>query len=98
MTSKRQHKENNLNLKHEALLELEKGKTNKEVSKFFNVPPNVSDYATKPSFNDAMDAITLLENYSLFTKFGADLMKALEDINRVMDIDSQSNKRQDFFA
>ena len=49
-----------------------------------------------------MDAITLLENYSLFTKFGADLMKALEDINRVVDIDSQSNKRQsiitDFFA
>ena len=130
---------------------MEKGKTNKEVSKFFNVPPNtlstwkknkdkifdafrqgnlakrvkvdiiaeisghdavdteeesdeeeVSDYVTKPSFNDAMDAITLLENYSLFTKFGADLMKALEDINRVVDIDSQSNKRQsiitDFFA
>ena len=42
----------------------------------------VSDYVTKLSFNDAMDAITLLENYSLFTKFGADLMKALEDINR----------------
>ena len=40
MASKRQHKENNLNLKYEALLELEKGKTNKEVSKFFNVPPN----------------------------------------------------------
>ena len=62
----------------------------------------VSDYVTKPSLNDAMDAITLLENYSLFTKFGADLMKALEDINRVVDIDSQSNKRQsiitDFFA
>ena len=62
----------------------------------------VSDYVTKPSFNDAMDAITLLENYSLFTKFGADLVKALEDINRVVDIDSQSNKRQsiitDFFA
>ena len=61
----------------------------------------VSDYVTKPSFNDAMDAITLIENYSLFTKFGADLMKALEDINRVVDIDSQSNKRQsiitDFF-
>ena len=62
----------------------------------------VSNYVTKPSFNDAMDAITLLENYSLFTKFGADLMKALEDINRVVDIDSQSNKRQsiitDIFA
>ena len=40
MASKRQHKENNLKPKYEALLELEKGKTNKEVSKFFNVPPN----------------------------------------------------------
>ena len=39
MASKRQHKENKLNLKYEALLELEKGKTNKEVSNFFNVPP-----------------------------------------------------------
>ena len=62
----------------------------------------LSNYVTKPSFNDAMDAITLLENYSLFIKFGADLMKALEDINRDVDIDSQSNKRQsiitDFFA
>ena len=50
----------------------------------------VCDYVTKPSFNVAMDDITLLENYSLFTKFGADLMKALEDINRDMDIDSQT--------
>ena len=41
MASKRQDKENILNLKYEALLESEKkGKTNKEVSKFFNVPPN----------------------------------------------------------
>ena len=62
----------------------------------------VSDYVTKPSFNDAMDTTTLLENYSLFTKFGAELKKALEDINRVVDIDSQSHKSKsittDFFA
>ena len=66
------------------------------------LPMFVIGKALTPSFNDAMDAITLLENYSLFTKFGVDLMKALEDINCVVDIDSQSNKRQsiitDFFA
>ena len=66
MASKRQHKESNLNLKYEALLELEKGKTIKEVSKFFNVPPKYSFYL--------------------------DLMKALEDINRVVNIYSQSDK------
>ena len=31
MASKRQHRENNLKLKYEALLELQKGKSNKEV-------------------------------------------------------------------
>ena len=135
-------------MKYEALLELEKGKTNKKVSKLFNVDFDItadelvdidldvcitnksnhqmrislqrflhmtlltlkrnqmkrkfSDYVTKPSFNDAMDAITLLENYQSHYKFGADLMKALEEINRVVDIDSKSNKRQsiitDFLA
>ena len=34
MASKRLHKENNLKRKDEALLELEKGKTNKQISKF----------------------------------------------------------------
>ena len=32
MASKRQHRENNLKLKYEALIELQKGKSNKEVS------------------------------------------------------------------
>ena len=52
----------------------------------------VSDDVTKPRFNKAMDAITLLENYSLFSKFGAELMIVLKDINRAVDIDSQSKK------
>ena len=52
----------------------------------------VSDDVTKPSFNKAMDAITLLENYSLFSKFGAELMIVLKEINRAVDIDSQSKK------
>lgn len=32
---------------------------------------------TKPSFNEAMDTITVFENYSLLSKFGVDLMKIM---------------------
>ena len=38
--AKRLHKEQNLELKYEALLELEKGKTNKEVAQLFGLPAN----------------------------------------------------------
>ena len=37
---KREHKEMNLESKYKALLELDKGKTNKEVASLFGVPPN----------------------------------------------------------
>ena len=53
---------------------------------------------TQPSFNEATDAITVLQNCSLFSKFGADSMKALEYINRAVGIDSQSQKRQSIIA
>ena len=48
----------------------------------------VSDDVKKPSFNEAMDSIIVLENYSLISKFGTDLKKALKDINRAIDINS----------
>ena len=38
--AKRLHKEHNLEIKYKALLELEKGKSNKEVAKSFGVPAN----------------------------------------------------------
>ena len=40
-----------------------------------------------------MNEITILEDYSLFSNFGADLMKALMDINRAFDLDCLSNKK-----
>ena len=49
---------------------------------------------TKPSFNDVMNSITILEDYSLFSNFGDDLMKALKDVNRAIDLDRLSNKKQ----
>ena len=56
---------------------------------------------TKPSFNDVMNSITILEDHSLFSNFGDDLMKALKEVNRAIDLDRLSNKKQsnieDFF-
>ena len=56
---------------------------------------------TKPSFNDVMNSITILEDYSLFSNFGDDLMKALKEVNRAIDLDRLSNRKQsnieDFF-
>ena len=44
----------------------------------------VSDDATKQSLNKVMQAITVLENYGLYSNFGDDLTKALKDINCVL--------------
>ena len=56
---------------------------------------------TKPYFNDEMDFITILEDYSLFSNFGDNLIKALKEVNRAIDLDRLSNKKQsnieDFF-
>ena len=53
------------------------------------------------SFNDVMNSITILEDYSLFSNFGDILMKALKEVNRAIDLDRLSNKKQsnieDFF-
>ena len=43
-----------------------------------------SESLTKPSFNDVMNSITILEDYSLFSNFGDDLMKALKEVNRAI--------------
>ncbi|XP_065658870.1 tigger transposable element-derived protein 4-like [Hydra vulgaris] len=61
----------------------------------------VSDNATKPSLNEAMHAVTVLEIYSLYSNFRYDLTKALKDINCVIEMDLKASKKQstitDFF-
>ena len=56
---------------------------------------------TKPSFNYVMNSLTILEDYSLFSNFGDDLMKALKEVNHAINLDKLSNKKQsnieDFF-
>lgn len=49
---------------------------------------------TKPDFKDAMNAISILEDYSPFTKFGVDLRKTLSDAGRVRNLDKLSNMKQ----
>ena len=41
-----------------------------------------------------MNAITVHEDYSLVSNFGADLMKALKDENQTVDLDCLSNEKQ----
>ena len=56
---------------------------------------------SKPAFKDVMNAITVLEDYTLFSNFEADLTKTLKDANRAFDLDCLCNKKQsaitDFF-
>lgn len=74
-------------------------KDSSEDDDFDNEEP--TELLTKPDFKDAMNAISILEDYSIFTKFGVDLRKALNDASRVLELDHHVNKRQskieDFF-
>ena len=53
-----------------------------------------TDCISKPAFKDVMNTITVLEDYSLFSNFGADLMKALKDINPIFDLGCLFSKKQ----
>lgn len=74
-------------------------KDSSEDDDFDNEEP--TELLKKPDFKDAMNAISILEDYSIFTKFGVDLRKALNDASRVLELDHNVNKRQskieDFF-
>ena len=41
-----------------------------------------------------MNAISILEEDSIFTKFGVDLRKALNGASRALDLDNLSSKKQ----
>ena len=60
-----------------------------------------TDCISKPAFKDVMNAITILEGYSLFSNFEVDLMKAVKDASCALDLDCLSNKTRstmkDFF-
>ena len=66
-------------------------KDSSEDDDFDNEEP--TELLTKPDFKDAMNAISILEDYSIFTKFGVDLRKALNDASRVLELDHHVNKK-----
>ena len=53
-----------------------------------------TDCISKPSFKDVMNTITVLEDYSLFSNFGANLMKALKNLNPIFDLGCLFSKKQ----
>ena len=53
-----------------------------------------TDCIWKRAFKDIINAITVLEDYSLFSKFATDLMKAFKDVNCAFDLDCLTNKKQ----
>ena len=55
-----------------------------------------TDCISKPLFKDVMDTVTILEDYSLFSNFGANLIKALKDEDCAFDFDCKHfNKKKD---
>ena len=52
---------------------------------------------SKPSLKNAMNAITVLEDYSWFSNFGADLMNVLRNVHLAFDLDYLSNEKQSIF-
>ena len=51
-----------------------------------------TEILTKQSCTDLMNAIGILEDYSLFSNFGTDMMIALKNVNRAIDLDSLLKK------
>ena len=52
-----------------------------------------TDCISKPAFKEILNAITILEDHSLFSNFGANLIKALKNVYHAFDLDSLSNKK-----
>ena len=51
------------------------------------------EMGNKATSTDVMNAISILEDYSLYSKFGTDMLKALKYVNRAVDLESFLNKK-----
>ena len=57
--------------------------------------PNESDIPLrKPSTNDVVAALNTLEELSVFMKFGNNLLHGLKDVNKAIELESLSSKKQ----
>ena len=48
----------------------------------------------KPDIKDVMNALSLLEDYSLFSTFGADIRKHVGEASRLLCLDTLARKKQ----
>ena len=56
--------------------------------------PNDFEPINKPGIEDAREALQVLEDFSLFSKFGESMLKSLKELNRSLDREELSHKKQ----
>ena len=57
--------------------------------------PNENDiHLRKPSTNDVIAALNTLEEFSVFMKFGNNLLHGLKDVNKAIELELLSSKKQ----
>ena len=56
--------------------------------------PNDSEPINKPGIEDAREILQVLEDFSLFSKFGESMLKSLKELNRSLDREELSHKKQ----
>ena len=56
--------------------------------------PNDFEPINKPGIEDAREALQVLEDFSLFSKFGESMLKSLKELNRSLDRDELSHKNK----
>ena len=56
--------------------------------------PNDFESINKPEIEDAREVLQVLEGFSLFSKFGESMLKSLKELNRSLDREELSSKKQ----
>ena len=56
--------------------------------------PNEFEPINKPGIKDAREALQVLEDVSLFSEFGESMLKSLKQLNRSLDREELSHKKQ----
>ena len=56
--------------------------------------PNDFEPINKPGIEDAREALQVLEDFGLFSKFGESMLKSLKELNNSLDREELSHKKQ----
>ena len=56
--------------------------------------PNDFELINKPRIEDAREALQVLEDFGLFSKFGESMLKSLNELNNSLDREELSHKKQ----